>query len=101
MPSVTGSIADFFSSLVGIFSNLISSILAVFQSIFALGEGLVGDVLQIGQSLLKLVTDLSGSLVGFVAANFFAILAVGGVYYWYTNVYQRGRKSVTGGKKRA
>jgi len=97
MPSVQAAFYDFFNALVGIASAIMNSIFAVFQTILALGQELFGAVIHLFRALFQLVTDLTQGIVGFVFANFFAILIIGGAAYWYTQ-----RQGAAGkGKKRA
>ncbi|KAH8100534.1 hypothetical protein BXZ70DRAFT_155942 [Cristinia sonorae] len=99
MPSVEAAFSDFFKAITAIVSALINSVLSVFHAFFALGQEVLGSVLHLFHALFSLVTDLTSSMVGFVIANFFAIVLIGGVAYWYT---QRSPGTTTrSGKKRA
>jgi len=86
-------------SLSGIGVSILNAILGVFYAIFALGQTLFASVVQFGQSVLKLGMDVFQGVFGFVAANFFVLLIVGGGYYWYTQ-NQKGQGGKRGKSKR-
>ena len=105
MASVISALGDLTQSVASIITSLLNSFFAVLQAIFALLQDFAGSVLQLAQSLVAFFADVFQGVVGFVAgewtavydtqrfrwllicaiANFFGILLVGGVYYWYTH----------------
>ncbi|KAI0768515.1 hypothetical protein BD413DRAFT_126975 [Trametes elegans] len=85
MSSVTSAIGNLLQSLAAIGASLLNSAFAVIQAIVALIQEVVGSALQLVQAVVAFAADLFQGALGFVAANFFAILLVGGVYYWYTH----------------
>ncbi len=103
MSSFTSAVGNLAQSFTAIAASLLNSFFAVLQAIFALVQDLVGSVLQLAQALVAFFASLFQGVVGFVAgecladiaypvrlltrniANFFGILLVGGVYYWYTH----------------
>ncbi|KAG7099470.1 hypothetical protein E1B28_001319 [Marasmius oreades] len=91
-PTITSALSEFITALTNVAAGLVNSLLAVFGAILALGTNTAKAVLQFAQSVLKLGTDLCQGVVGFVAANFFVLVVLGGVYYWYTNQNQRRGK---------
>jgi len=89
-PSVSAALSNFLSALAGIGMSLVHSVFAVFQAIFALCTELLQGILSLGQSIVTLALDLFQGVFGFIAANLFAIIIIGGGYYVYTR-RQRGR----------
>ncbi|KAI0374402.1 hypothetical protein BV20DRAFT_977090 [Pilatotrama ljubarskyi] len=83
--SASSAVGNLIQALAAIGASLLNSVFAVIQAIFALVQELVSSVLQLLQTLVAFTADLFQGVVGFVAANFFAILLVGGLYYWYTH----------------
>ncbi|TBU35017.1 hypothetical protein BD311DRAFT_681325 [Dichomitus squalens] len=82
--SLGSAVANLLSSLTAIGASLINSIIAVFQAICALFQDVAVSILQLAQALVAFAAGLFEGVLGFVAANFLAILVVGGIYYWYT-----------------
>lgn len=118
-PSVSSAVGNLLQSLTGIGASLINSVFAVIQAVVALLQELVGSVLQLVQAFVAFVADVCQGVIGFVVgersiripgglsptlthalheANFFGVLLVGGVYYWYTQRQEQG--SGTRSKKR-
>lgn len=115
MPAVSSAVGNLLQSMTAIGASLLNSVFAVIQAIVALFQDLVGSVLQLVQALVAFAADLFQGVVGFVAgalvisirhplvaqngtaANFFGILLVGGIYYWYTHREHQGR---SGSRKR-
>ncbi|KAI8995341.1 hypothetical protein BD414DRAFT_479257 [Trametes punicea] len=85
MSSVSSAIGNLVQSLAAIGASLLNSVFAVIQAIFALVQDLVASVLQLAQAFISFAAGLFQGVVGFVAANFFAVILVGGLYYWYTH----------------
>ncbi|KAI0359169.1 hypothetical protein OH77DRAFT_1141295 [Trametes cingulata] len=83
--SVSSAVGNLIQALAAIGASLLNSVFAVIQAIFALVQELASSVLQLVQTLIAFAADLFQGVVGFVAANFFAVLLVGGLYYWYTH----------------
>ncbi|KAJ7597679.1 hypothetical protein C8J56DRAFT_818368 [Mycena floridula] len=83
-PTISSALSEFVGSLSAIGLNLVHSVMAIFNAILALFFDVFGAVAQLGQSILKLGLDLFGSVLGFVTANFFLLLVLGGGYYVYT-----------------
>ncbi|TCD70059.1 hypothetical protein EIP91_005040 [Steccherinum ochraceum] len=98
MPSVEAAFHDFLKALTGIFSAIANSIFGVFRAVLALFQEVFGAVFHLFNALAHLVTDLTQTMFGFVFANFFALLIIGGGVYWYT---QRQGSSVSKGKRKA
>jgi len=85
MPSIQAAFIDFIHALGSIGNALLGSVLAVFQASLALGQELFTAVFSLFNAFVQLFVGVTQTAVGFVFANFFAILIIGGVYYWYTN----------------
>ncbi|KAH9487134.1 hypothetical protein JR316_0001203 [Psilocybe cubensis] len=100
MPSIVHAITEFINSIVGIVFSLVQSVFAVFHAIFALGGDVITSVFKVAQHLIAMVTDVFQGALGFIAANFFAIAALGGAYYIYTVYQARNRGSLRNGKTR-
>ncbi|KAI0936064.1 hypothetical protein AcV5_004300 [Taiwanofungus camphoratus] len=92
MSSLSSAVANLLSALTSIAANLANSVLAVLQAILALAQHFVGGLLQLAKAFVDFGTSLFQGVLGFVAANFVAILLVGGAYYWYTNYYRGGSR---------
>ncbi|KAK7694376.1 hypothetical protein QCA50_001562 [Cerrena zonata] len=84
MSAVYSAFANFIQALGGIVGGIMNSVLAIFQAFLALVKALLSGVFQVGQAILKLGADLTQDVVGFVFANFFLILVLGGGYYLYS-----------------
>ncbi|KAL4243188.1 hypothetical protein ABKN59_001002 [Abortiporus biennis] len=91
MPSVQASFYDFSQSVAKILGALLNSLFAVFHAMLALGQQTVAGMFQLGHAIMRLATDLTQGVVGFVFANFFALLIIGGGYYWYTTRQNTGK----------
>ncbi|GBE78129.1 hypothetical protein BKA93DRAFT_825946 [Sparassis latifolia] len=90
MTSVTAAVVQLSHSLAAIGVSLLNAVLAVLHAVLALGEQLLTSVLQLVQACVQFSGQLFQGIFGLVVANFFAILILAGVYYWYTS-RQRGR----------
>ncbi|PPQ90458.1 hypothetical protein CVT25_014976 [Psilocybe cyanescens] len=101
MPSIVHAATEFINAIVGIFVSLTQSVFAVFHAIFALGADVITSVLKVAQHLIAMVTDVFQGALGFIAANFVAIAALGGAYYIYTVYQARNRGTLRNGKTRA
>jgi len=99
MPSLQAAFFDFMQALNAIGNALLSSVMAVFQAIFGLGQQLLGAVFSLFRAVAQLFIDVSQNAIGFVFANFFVLLIIGGGYYWYTNRSASGRGTRKGTKR--
>jgi len=92
--SITTALSSFAQAVSNVAFAVFHAALAVFQAIVALFSEIATGILQIGQAVVKLATDLFQDTLGFVLANFFLILVLGGAYYWYSNTQgaKRGGK---------
>ncbi|KAL0072183.1 hypothetical protein AAF712_001107 [Marasmius tenuissimus] len=91
-PSISAAISDFINALTSMAAGLVNSVFAVFSAILALGTDIIQTAAQFVTSIVKLGIDLCQGVVGFVAANFFVLAILGGVYYVYNNRTPGGRK---------
>ncbi|KAI0034924.1 hypothetical protein K488DRAFT_44429 [Vararia minispora EC-137] len=92
-PSVQGAIGGFVGSVSHIGSDIVQAVFTLFGAFLAFGQALMTAALQAGQAVLKLGTDLFQSVAGFVFANFFVLMIIGGGYYLYTTRSQGKGKS--------
>ncbi|OBZ79669.1 hypothetical protein A0H81_00568 [Grifola frondosa] len=76
---VAQELLNFLQSLAAIGAGLLNSVYALFQAILALGREVVGSALQLVQVIVNFAANLFQGVLGFVIANFFAILIKSGV----------------------
>ncbi|KAJ6519605.1 hypothetical protein C8R45DRAFT_27825 [Mycena sanguinolenta] len=96
MATIASSFADFLNAISAVVLSLINSVLAFFQAIAVLGKDIIGSGINLVQSFVALALGLLQGVYGFIAANFLAVIVLGGGYYWYTHrnaPNQRKRKA--------
>ncbi|KAF9557856.1 hypothetical protein CPC08DRAFT_639781 [Agrocybe pediades] len=101
MPSIIHAATELVTSIVGIFVAIFNSIFAIFHGAFALVGDVFGSVFTVASHLIAMVTNMFQGVLGFVAANFFAIAVLGGAYYMYTLYQNKNRSTLRSGKTRA
>ncbi|KAH9921969.1 uncharacterized protein BXZ73DRAFT_104227 [Epithele typhae] len=89
--SVSSAVGKLLQSCTAIGGNLLNSIIAIFQAFLALFQEVIGSVLHLVQALVAFAAEVFQGALGFVMANFFGLLVIGGVYYWYTHREGSGR----------
>ena len=110
--SITAAFSAFAQALTNVGFAILNAALAVFHAVIALFQEIATGVLSVAQAVVRLATDLVQDTLGFVfgerntsyagrakgltgrfvLANFFLIVVLGGVYYWYNSMQGTGRK---------
>ncbi|KAF3941075.1 hypothetical protein ABW19_dt0205615 [Dactylella cylindrospora] len=78
MASLTTSVENFFSAIIGIFQNLLNSVFAVFTSILALFQTAISSVFELGKSF-----------IGFLFSNIVILSVMAVAFVVYTAIMQR------------
>ncbi|KAI6153315.1 hypothetical protein BKA82DRAFT_4088282 [Pisolithus tinctorius] len=88
--SLISPLTTFGHSLACIGASLAHSGVLVASAVLNFAITLVESVIQFGRSVGTLLVDMFQSILGFIVANFAAIVIIGSIYYVYTRRRQRG-----------
>ncbi|KAF7339653.1 hypothetical protein MSAN_02180200 [Mycena sanguinolenta] len=92
--TIASALSDFLNAVSAVFFSLVNSVLAFFQAIAVLGKDIFASAINLVQSFVALALGLLQGVYGFIAANFLAVIVLGGGYYWYTqrNAPKQGKR---------
>ncbi|PPR08131.1 hypothetical protein CVT24_012375 [Panaeolus cyanescens] len=96
MASLTNAIVDLFQAILGVFTGLFQTVFSIVHALFATISHFVSGTLVAAQHAIAAGIQLCQGVVGFVAANFVALVVLGGLYYAYRNSTSP-RRSRSGG----
>ncbi|KAI0803073.1 hypothetical protein BC629DRAFT_1591167 [Irpex lacteus] len=100
MAALAKAFSNFSQAIANIAFAIANAFIAVFHAVIELGEEAFKGVFDIFHAIVNLFTELVQDTVGFVFANLFILLTLGGAYYLYTN-YNGNSRTAAKGKRRA
>ncbi|KAH9996582.1 hypothetical protein BJV77DRAFT_1181303 [Russula vinacea] len=91
-PTIQAPLNNFIASIVTAGTSLGQAVVALFHLVLAFGHFWIDKFVQLVQTCIHLGFDLFRGVAGFVVANFFVILFLGGGYYLWSARTRRGRE---------
>lgn len=84
-PTIQGPLNDFIASVFTAGTSLVQAVVALFHLVLAFGHFWFDKFVQLVQTCVQLGFDLFRGVTGFIVANFFILLILGGAgYYWWS-----------------
>jgi len=83
-PTIQAPLNDLVASLVTAGTSLAQAAVALFHLVLAFGHFWFNKFVQFAQTVIQLGFELFRGVAGFVIANFFDLLVLGGGYYWWS-----------------